>query len=747
MNIEFENYNLRLNRYLFAGILALLVCAAFPSVVVGVNSFFYRDFGVLAYPTIYHHKQAFLSGELPLWNPLSHCGVPFLAQWGTMTLYPLSLIFLLAPLPWSLNFFCLFHLFLGGLGMYLVALRWSDSRIGASVAGVAYSFNGITLSCLMWPNYIAALGWLPWVIMASEGGLRAGGRKLMLALVLLAIQLTAGVPEISGLTLLVIIAVAITEIARAKDLSGKILFRLATIIAAPVIVVSAQILPFIQLALNSQRDFGFSTDKWSMPGWGWANFFVPMFHFRQTYQNTFFQTDQAFLTSYYIGLGTSAVALIGASCVRNARSVMLVALTIFGLVFALGSNGYIYDFVRTIFPPLGLIRYPVKYVLIVAFTAPMLSAIGVQWLLQKKDAAAKTLITITALFFIIITAILWFAFKYPFEFDQWELTRNNTVAQCVYLILFLSFFAILRRGGKAGLIGLFLMLSCISVDSLRHIPNFHPVIASDHFTIPLWNAAVKAEPPKFGQARVFISPEAEERLLRSTVADWSMNFTGKRLALWSNLHLLEQIPKVNGASTLQLRRQKKVESTMYSTNRVDIEGLLDFLGVQWITARGKVVEWEKRTNAMPLVTVGQKPFFASDEEILAGIFSTNFNPREVVYLEQSEQAELTPLNEVIDQTQVLNATYTTHKITAEVEAKNPSVVVIAQSYYEPWKAFIDGKPARLLRANYAFQAVPVPAGRHIVIVVYRDIWFLAGLIISLISLALLACFIKKKSRT
>jgi hypothetical protein len=54
---------------------------------------------------------------------LNDCGLPFLAQWNTMTLYPLSLFYLLLPLSWSLGVFCLGHLFLGGMGMYFLSHR------------------------------------------------------------------------------------------------------------------------------------------------------------------------------------------------------------------------------------------------------------------------------------------------------------------------------------------------------------------------------------------------------------------------------------------------------------------------------------------------------------------------------------------------------------------------------------------------------------------------------------------------
>src|SRR6059036_373273 len=159
----------------FGGILALFLLGAFPKVALGLHSFVYRDYGVLAYPFIHYAHESFWRGELPLWNPLSNCGAPFLAQWGTMTLYPLSLMYLLFPLPWSLGYFCLAHLFLGALGMYFLAREWARNDFAAAFAGVAFVFNGVTLSCLIWPNYLVALGWMPWVVLCAQRAWRHGG--------------------------------------------------------------------------------------------------------------------------------------------------------------------------------------------------------------------------------------------------------------------------------------------------------------------------------------------------------------------------------------------------------------------------------------------------------------------------------------------------------------------------------------------------------------------------------------------
>ena len=174
----------------------MLIAASFAGVLCGGQTFVHRDFGLFGYPVAQYHRDCFWRGELPLWNPLNNLGLPFLAQWNTLVLYPPSLLYLLLPLPWSLNFFCLAHLFWAGLGMYFLAGHWTGNRLAAALAGTAFACNGLTLNALMWPNNIAALGWMPWVIWLVEAGWRKGGRALWLGALVGALQMLAGAPEI-----------------------------------------------------------------------------------------------------------------------------------------------------------------------------------------------------------------------------------------------------------------------------------------------------------------------------------------------------------------------------------------------------------------------------------------------------------------------------------------------------------------------------------------------------------------------
>src|SRR5262245_48621971 len=74
----------------FSLMVGLLLFVAYSDVVSGNRAFVFRDFGLYGYPMAHYHRESFWRGEIPLWNPLNNCGIPFLAQWAPMALYPFT---------------------------------------------------------------------------------------------------------------------------------------------------------------------------------------------------------------------------------------------------------------------------------------------------------------------------------------------------------------------------------------------------------------------------------------------------------------------------------------------------------------------------------------------------------------------------------------------------------------------------------------------------------------------------------
>ena len=78
--------------------------------------------------------------------------------------------------------------------------------------------------------------------------------------------------------------------------------------------------------------------------------------------------------------------------------------------------------------------------------------------------------------------------------------------------------------------------------------------------------------------------------------------------------------------------------------------------------------------------------------------------------------------------------YENSVVTVRVTASQASVLVLADSYYPGWKAFVDGKETKILKANHFFRAVVLPKGAHRVEFVYDPWSFRLGWMISTFTL-------------
>jgi hypothetical protein len=238
--------------------------------------------------------------------------------------------------------------------------------------------------------------------------------------------------------------------------------------------------------------------------------------------------------------------------------------------------------------------------------------------------------------------------------------------------------------------------------------------------------------PRLGASRAMLSRRAIDKFHTTIVSNTFDGVIGNRLGLYDNLNLLEGIPKIDGFFSLYFPEEQQVRFRLYASTNAIPGRLGDFLGVSQVTAESSFFDWAHRPTWQPLLTAGQKPEFLDPAATLEALARADFNPRQTVFLPPAarDSVAVTGACDVTLRPERIAA----HRITAEIESPQAAIVVIAQAFYHPWKARVDGARVPLWRANHAFQALQVPAGRHRLELAYEDRNFRAGALISLLSL-------------
>ena len=644
------------------------------------------------------------------------------------------------------------------------------------MAGLAYALNGLTFNCVMWTSNLAALSWLPLVMLCVERAWREGGRRIVPAVFVGALQMLSGAPEIILLTWFLVGTLWLGQAWGKSTPLAASASRLALIVALISALAAVQLLPVFELLQQSDRDPGRGNGAWAMPSWGWANLLVPLFRCSRSILGPYFQVEQQWTSSYYLGIGVVALATVAVWKAGTLRVWWLAFAALFGLGLALGENGVLHRLVKPIFPALELARYPIKFVVPTVFAFPMLAAFGAKWAQGGKgEAAEKTtreplslalspprgegsgadstlgraLLWPGVVLLTLVGAIVAVARFFPYPGEFWPVTLRNGLERAMFLVSILGAFFLLAHAGSVGhrrWLGLGVLL-LLGLDALAHAPRQNPTVSNRAYgRLELGMSLPAAYPdshlpsvadaasgrPTLGQSRAMVSPQMQALLARMAMPDPLVYYTGNRRSLFEDCNLIEGIAKVNGFFSLRVRELSAVQALLYNPTNFPA-GLVDFLGVTQISAPDVFWKWVPRSTSLPLATAGQQAIFADRAETLKALASPAFKSGQFAYLPLEARYVLAATNAAT--ARITWSEFSAQRISLGVEAAQPALVVVAQTYYPAWRAYVDHRPARLWRANYAFQAVEVPAGRHEVLLVYRDRCFYAGAAISVIALA------------
>ena len=382
----------RLGGLAFPGALLLVPAWLFRAALFRGQVFYYRDIHMQWVGQAEAFVRAVAAGSWPVWNPYVSFGQPLLANANAQVLYPLTWLNLQMP-PWTYyTLFVFAHFVLAGAGMFLLCRRLGLGPLASAVGGALWIASGPFVSLVSLWNHLAGAAWIPWAAWAADRALATGtARAAVVWGAILAAPVLAGSPETTLMAGLVGLVVGARHVRHWKRAPALTLVALA----AAAGLSAAQWIPSTELARRSVRAQLDEEERalWSTRPVGLLLTVVPALldpmPLRTEVRAALFDAREAYLPSIYLGLPAAAMVLAGLAS-RRRLAWVLAALAALAALLALGRFGPVYPLLLRLVPPLGVLRFPVKALVIVAFAWALLAGIGFEaWTARARRGAAR----------------------------------------------------------------------------------------------------------------------------------------------------------------------------------------------------------------------------------------------------------------------------------------------------------------------------------------------------------------------
>ncbi|HEX4962730.1 MAG TPA: hypothetical protein VF173_17975 [Thermoanaerobaculia bacterium] len=722
---------------------------------------------------------------LPSWNPWLHGGQPILSNPSYGSFYPPSWLVLVLPPYFALGLLAALHGALAFAGAWRLARRLGGSPGTAALAGVGFAGCGAYLSLLSAYTLEWGISWLPWVLVWGDEALQAPRgepwrRPALLAGGALGLALLNGEPSTAMMSGLALLALAAAAGWRRPAVAARALVPFLAALA----LAAVQLVPTLgRLADSPRRDLPARyVTVWSLPPERLAEVVFPRFFGDPARSSEGFSfgwgiddLDYPYLESLYPGLLLAvlgAAALLRGGIPRRAAWALTFAA---GLLLALGRHDPLYEGLRRVFPPLGLLRFPERFALLAVLALGMAGVLGWQRLLAERQAgrpeaadfplAVALVVLATALG---LTLVLSFdprvAATFVSAHGAPDLSPARRLAAAAYLRQE-GWAAVATAAAVAALLAL-----CRWAKPPRRLLSLLAValLAADlwHYghglprTVP---AAVYHTPPPLAASllpardRVWVQPAqsgASERLPRGEGSRTAFtSFYLSRLEPYSGL--LWHIPYVfHSDYDLMLTGWARKAAAILDGERARPEMAYRYLGVWNVgTLLLRPTAADPGTSAPPMTKVVSSyvlprfrfvprvTFHPSHSEALAaaqaggwqvarheqcvGSARTVAYPRPPVSLDVEDEGGRTQLH---------------------YRAEQGGFLVAATTFDAGWRARVDGAPVAVRPTAACQIGVELPPGDHHLDLEYRDPWLPAGAALTLAALVAAAVLLRRANR-
>lgn len=730
--------------------LLLVLACAFVLFRPWAGVFYYRDTALLQYPLFSTLQSLWQTDWLPLWDPYHALGQPLISNPTFMSLYPSTQLLRFVSPATYMNIFVPLHWLLAVMGVFALLGRLDLRPIECATGALLFGLSGPAISATLQSLLLMPLAYLPWMLyfgvrsVQSRRAINDVAAGLCLALIVVAGELATLLAALVFLAVFVFSTAGFSRAsARAATVAAARIVGLALLLSAP------QWMPSVRLAVESGRSGGLSYDRiasHSLPPARLIEALIPeyfgdpMSSSPLVYRGYALFHEGPYLPSIFLGGAPVFLLLFLAARRRSGLRLPLLIVALFFLLISLGRYGPVHGLVTLAAAPLRSIRFPEKFFLFATLALSLLAAHGLSGI---RDVSRFSRLTTVGVFLLALGG--YFA-------GSGAVWKMGVAVSMIPL----GFFACAQTLGRrwmvdAGLATWFAAMLWLGIGlnpKTAHLPGGSQ--ASE--TVGAVSVARLDDPPDLR-----LMPPDDSSI-------WGILWDRDTLNYATGAEFGVGTPFERDVVAVYTERQRRLHDGIQGMSFTEMSRLARLYSCGWaITRRVEATEVESsvalrpRAGAyVPLLFLSKlrgpvHPAFAiragraapgGTGEVFRSLLSPGFDWERYTLVECDVIPEEGDMSKPLGR--IERETGTADSRDVSVRMNRRGYLVMNQSFYPGWKAWVDGERADVVRANYAVMAVSVPAGDHRVKLAFWPDSFSAGLVMLMAGVAISAYRIKRE---
>jgi hypothetical protein len=615
---------------------------------------------------------------------------------------------------------------------YLLAHQtFKLGRWPSLLAGLVYSLSGFFVVHIQQTNILLVITYLPlnWWLVEKIYQNKKLKWALMLSFVF-ALQILAGHIEffyycllLSGLFWLSLVLTG----QKPKVSKSLILLFLAGILAAGLAAVQIALTGEMIMFSNRAEGVGYEISASS----AWPLKSLEIFINPKKYD--IYQPDlptepgkpplvNIFNVYGYIGLLPLILGLFAITKFKKNRFILiLTVMLILSYLWGVGKATQLFAILWQAIPGMQFFRYPVKILFFVEFILALLAGFGLKHLLdslKNKWSVKKSLVNVLG----IIVVLIVFMDLYINNCQQMTIVKAKDWFTTPYFAQFI-------KNQDNEQISRFYTFANLDYKTIR---DYELQKSYRNFLFPNFNLIYETPSSQWLSAFGLDSHLKLQFISRVGIKDNKLILSDslkKALMLQSVKYFISGLPVEDQDFTL-VKSLDLPKDTKHYAFKTTADGSMQAV----LTPMKEIYLYEYNKDLWHINLVNKYKVL-SNEQALEEIVKQEFDPSSEVIL--NEEPTDISLENNLGVKEVKLTDYQNHKVKILTHTDQPALLVLADTYYPGWQAYVDNKPSKIYQANYAFRAVAVPAGEHQVEFIFKPSYFKIGMIISLISLFLL----------